>query len=239
MSTRLKIISILGGLMVVALSTFGVLSLRSRNIEPPLPATPGPSAAATSTERQAAVTSTEEDVLKTLPPDQDGDGLSDAVEKELGTDPTKADTDGDGYSDFGEVMVFKTDPLRAEQAPARRVAPQSQETLDDPVSRALRGETGGEPTPPPAPTPAAPTLPAVDTDGDGLSDEEEARRGTDPANRDTDGDGLSDGDEVNRYGTDPKNRDTDEDGFPDAQEIQNGYNPLGAGRCPNPGCLAR
>jgi len=41
-----------------------------------------------------------------------------------------------------------------------------------------------------------------DSDGDGLSDEEEAEIGTDPNNPDTDGDGFSDGEEV-RKGTDP------------------------------------
>ncbi|MEZ0577565.1 Stk1 family PASTA domain-containing Ser/Thr kinase [Nocardioides sp. MH1] len=43
---------------------------------------------------------------------------------------------------------------------------------------------------------------AVDTDGDGLSDTDEATLGTDPANPDTDGDTFSDGDEV-AAGTDP------------------------------------
>ncbi|MBM9459909.1 Stk1 family PASTA domain-containing Ser/Thr kinase [Nocardioides sp. zg-536] len=48
--------------------------------------------------------------------------------------------------------------------------------------------------------PAAPT----DSDADGLSDEDEATRGTDPANPDSDGDGVSDGQEV-AGGTDPLN----------------------------------
>lgn len=52
-----------------------------------------------------------------------------------------------------------------------------------------------KPTTPPAP---------VDTDGDGLSDADEATRGTLPTNPDTDGDGISDGQEV-AAGTDPKN----------------------------------
>ncbi|MEV5000491.1 Stk1 family PASTA domain-containing Ser/Thr kinase [Nocardioides sp. LML1-1-1.1] len=50
------------------------------------------------------------------------------------------------------------------------------------------------------PTPPAP----VDTDGDGLSDAQEAQLGTDPNNPDSDGDGISDGQEVTA-GTDPKN----------------------------------
>ncbi|MCB9708807.1 MAG: hypothetical protein H6714_08485 [Myxococcales bacterium] len=43
---------------------------------------------------------------------------------------------------------------------------------------------------------------AVDSDGDGLSDQEEGELGTDPNNSDSDGDGISDGDE-SRQGTDP------------------------------------
>ncbi len=44
--------------------------------------------------------------------------------------------------------------------------------------------------------------PQVDTDGDGLFDDEEAALGTDPLLVDTDGDGFSDYDEV-QAGTDP------------------------------------
>ena len=44
---------------------------------------------------------------------------------------------------------------------------------------------------------------AIDTDGDGLSDEAETPLGTDPHNPDTDGDGFGDGEEVNDYHTDP------------------------------------
>lgn len=45
-----------------------------------------------------------------------------------------------------------------------------------------------------------------DTDGDGLSDEEEASLGSSAASRDTDGDGIDDKDEV-RLGTDPLEKD--------------------------------
>jgi hypothetical protein len=59
----------------------------------------------------------------------------------------------------------------------------------------------------------------LDTDGDGLTDEEEFALGTDFLNPDTDGDGLNDGDEVHRYGTDPKDADTDDDGLNDGPEV--------------------
>ncbi|SED02676.1 hypothetical protein SAMN04489844_3506 [Nocardioides exalbidus] len=59
-----------------------------------------------------------------------------------------------------------------------------------------------------------------DLDGDGLPNDEETDRGTDPNNPDTDGDGLTDGEEVNRYGTDPLKKDTDKDGLTDGQEVK-------------------
>ncbi|MGB6849405.1 MAG: carboxypeptidase regulatory-like domain-containing protein [Thermoanaerobaculia bacterium] len=65
----------------------------------------------------------------------------------------------------------------------------------------------------------------LDTDGDGLTDEEEDTLGTDPQNPDTDGDGLTDGEEVNIHGTDPTNPDTDGDGLTDGFEVEFGFNP--------------
>ncbi|MFP6904346.1 MAG: OmpA family protein [Verrucomicrobiota bacterium] len=59
----------------------------------------------------------------------------------------------------------------------------------------------------------------VDTDGDGLTDDREAKYGTDPLNPDTDGDGLKDGEEVDVYRTDPLNPDTDGDGLKDGEEV--------------------
>ncbi len=60
---------------------------------------------------------------------------------------------------------------------------------------------------------------AKDSDGDGLTDAEEAVIGTDPYNPDTDGDGLSDYDEVRVYKTNPLNPDTDLDGLTDGAEV--------------------
>lgn len=68
---------------------------------------------------------------------------------------------------------------------------------------------------------------AVDTDEDGLLDDEEVNVfGTDPALFDTDEDGLGDGDEVNVHGTDPTLFDTDGDGVGDGDEINAGTDPL-------------
>ena len=59
-----------------------------------------------------------------------------------------------------------------------------------------------------------------DSDGDGLSDDDERARGTDPESSDTDGDGISDGIEVGA-GYDPLLPDTDHDGLPDGREDAN------------------
>lgn len=61
---------------------------------------------------------------------------------------------------------------------------------------------------------------SADSDGDGLTDADEINvYETDPMNSDSDGDGLSDGDEVNSYSTDPNNTDSDGDGLSDGDEI--------------------
>ena len=58
-----------------------------------------------------------------------------------------------------------------------------------------------------------------DTDGDGLTNNEEGQIGTDPLNPDTDGDGLKDGEEVKTYRTNPLAPDTDNDGLSDGEEV--------------------
>ena len=62
----------------------------------------------------------------------------------------------------------------------------------------------------------------IDSDNDGLTDEEEEALCSDPNNEDTDGDGLTDGMEVNVLGSDPCNEDTDGDGLLDKQETELG-----------------
>lgn len=69
----------------------------------------------------------------------------------------------------------------------------------------------------------------LDTDQDGLTDEEEKVLGTSPENVDSDADGIFDLEEIKIYKTDPLNPDTDNDGYTDGEEVKNGYNPIGSG----------
>jgi len=73
-------------------------------------------------------------------------------------------------------------------------------------------------------------LPIKDSDSDGLSDEEEARLGTNSLNFDTDSDGLMDRVEVRIYKSDPLSKDTDGDGYDDGVEVFNGYDPTKTGQ---------
>ena len=70
----------------------------------------------------------------------------------------------------------------------------------------------------------------LDSDHDGLTDQEENNIGTDPYKADTDGDGLTDYEEVKIYKTNPLNPDTDGDGYSDGVEVRTGNNPLGPGK---------
>ncbi len=74
---------------------------------------------------------------------------------------------------------------------------------DTPYGPVIGGELPTETDPGVAdPGPTEPTVPDVDSDGDGLTDAEEAALGTDPSTADTDGDGWDDLEEVDGN-TDP------------------------------------
>ena len=153
--------------------------------------------------------------------DTDGDWLPDGLEVNLGTDPLNSDTDGDKLPDGLEVNSG-TDPLNADT--------DGDSCLDGDEDKNRNGQKDeGESDPRDASDCGTGLL---DSDGDGLSDEEEARLGTDPERPDTDGDGLSDNEEVRTYGTDPLNADTDGDGISDGDEV-NGNNPRGLTSDPN------
>lgn len=65
----------------------------------------------------------------------------------------------------------------------------------------------------------------LDTDNDGVNDEDEKKDGTDPENPDTDNDGVNDGDEKTDK-TNPLISDTDEDEVNDGDEKNDNTNPL-------------
>ena len=136
--------------------------------------------------------------------DSDNDGLSDAEELRLGTDPYNPDTDADGLSDGDEVLKHKTNPLNPDtDGDGLKDGEEVLTYKTDPLK--------------------------ADTDGDGLNDGEEVKTyRTDALKADSDGDGLNDGEEVKTHKTDPTKADTDGDGFNDGEEIQMGTNPLDA-----------
>jgi hypothetical protein len=145
--------------------------------------------------------------------DSDGDGLSDAQEAALGTDPANPDTDEDGLLDGAEVTAA-TDPTLSD-------------TDGDGFGDNAEVANGTDPNDSAS---VPPGEPAVDTDGDLLTDAQEVELGTNPELADSDGDGLTDFAEVgfepgSATGTDPRLRDTDGDGVGDGDEITNGTDP--------------
>jgi len=167
-------------------------------------------------------------------PDDDGDGISDAQEAIDGTDPLD-DCDSLGGTPLGTSDCDNDGLTNDEEITG----------VDDPLTPA---DPNGNTTDPNN----------ADSDGDGISDGQEALDGTDPnddcdsiggtplATSDCDGDGLSNDDEF-LAGTDPFNADSDGDGISDGQEVNvdgtdpledcdsNGGIPLGASDCDNDG----
>jgi len=159
--------------------------------------------------------------------DPDGDGLTDAIEALLGTDPRNPDTDADGILDGcedvnrnGQRDGFESDPNSAD-SDGDGVSDGDEDTNKNGVYD--RDETD----------PLSP-----DTDQDGTPDGEEDRNQNgvvdegemDPRSGDSDNDGILDAiEDRNRNGiydddgleTDAANGDTDGDGIPDGVEDAN------------------
>lgn len=180
--------------------------------------------------------------------DTDEDGLTNAQEAELGTDPDLADTDDDGIDDGEEVNTYATDPLNLDS---------DGDLLYD-GGELIRGtdllvtDSDGDGLIDGNEEYIIETDPAdPDTDGDGVDDGQEVDNGTDPldaddpassepetgpeptseneggggARVDTDGDGLTDPEEAT-FGTDPNDGDSDDDTVNDSNEVAAGTDPL-------------
>ncbi|MDV6167856.1 gliding motility-associated C-terminal domain-containing protein [Flavobacterium sp. DG1-102-2] len=181
--------------------------------------------------------------------DQDNDGLTNAQEAILGTNPTVADTDGDGINDGAEVIGLSNpldpcspnaasgacdqdnDGLTNGQEATLGTNPTVADTDGDGINDGAEVTNGSDPL-----SACSPNInsPACDQDNDGLSNTQEATLGTNPVNPDTDGDGVNDGAEVTA-GSDPLNAcspnpsspscDQDNDGLTNSQEAAIGTNP--------------
>jgi len=179
--------------------------------------------------------SDQDGIMNSLDPDDDNDGLEDAVELELGSNPIDDDSDDDGLMDGEEASLYETDPLCRDTD--RDGITDGGEVLEygtDPLKRDSDGggaNDGKEVARSTDPMDPGDDSWALDSDGDGLSDGYEEETGSDPHRTDTDGGGLSDLLEV-RYGlspTDPEDDpyyiDGDSDGLSDGFERDIGSDP--------------
>lgn len=128
--------------------------------------------------------------------DSDKDGLPDAYENMIGTNPLKADTDGDGLSDYQELYITNTDPLKAD-TDGNGILDGNEDLDSDGLTNIEEIKYGTDPL-------------ISDTDSDGLNDGDEVNKyKTDPLKADTDEDGINDGDEI-KLGLNPLTKYTKE-----------------------------
>lgn len=151
--------------------------------------------------------------------DPDGDNISTAYERDVGTDPRAEDTDEDNLGDRAELRfqgMVDVDPTTAD-TDGDGVLDGDEDPDGDGLTNREEAEVG--------------TFPDVaDSDGDELDDDVELDVGTKPMEPDTDGDGLDDGVERREpFETDPLVSDTDGDGVSDGDEMYTtttAYEPL-------------
>jgi hypothetical protein len=162
-------------------------------------------------------------------PDDDQDGLPDALEAVYHGLVYAPDTDGDGLLDGAEVFVHATSPANADtdgdQSPdgvevALGTDPNAWDTDGGGASDGEEAASGTDPR-----DDADDDHAGNDWDGDGLPDRVELRLGTRAWDPDFDQDGLLDGAEVFVHGTDPRSADPDADSVPDPQELADGTDP--------------
>ncbi|WP_411709289.1 hypothetical protein [Corynebacterium sp. LaCa116] len=148
--------------------------------------------------------------------DADGDGVNNDDEKEIGTDPLKTDSDGDGKSD-GEEDYDKDGKSNAEESDVPedgRADDTDNDGLGNPgvTDKGVNGNGEGPNGTPDIRETDTEEVAPKDTDGDGIPDSEDT---------DDDNDGVNDKDEE-AAGLDPKNPDSDGDGTKDGEEDNDG-----------------
>ncbi|GAB2633384.1 hypothetical protein GCM10027270_22200 [Nocardioides ginkgobilobae] len=170
--------------------------------------------------------------------DTDGDGLTDAQETVIGTDPNNPDSDGDGVRDGQEDAdgdgLTNLEEVSGSQNDAFGNAPTDPTVADSDGDGLTDGQeidlTGTDPNDPDTDNDGTSDA-AEDPDGDGLTNLQEVSGSqndafgndpTDPTVADSDGDGLTDSEEIDLTGTDPNDPDTDGDGTNDAAEDPDG-----------------
>ncbi len=157
--------------------------------------------------------------------DEDGDGLNNSLEIELGTNPRLPDTDNDGLSDGFEYNVISTDPLEWDTDGDRLSDGEEFNAYGtDPLVNDTDGggvNDGDEVLRKDPLDPLDPTDDGAisDLDSDGLINRLELQIGTDQLSNHTDDDHLTDGEEVLSYNTDPLDPDTDNDTLQDHEEV--------------------
>jgi hypothetical protein len=145
--------------------------------------------------------------------DADNDGLTDAQEQTLGTDPFDADTDGDGEGDAAEVGGDVNAPLDID---GDGTIDALESSILDTDNDGAMNEVDPADTNPCIPDSSHTTCLAYDSDGDGLPNAQEDAVGTQRNVVDSDGDGANDGVEVGGNPNAPL--DSDGDGTPNALE---------------------
>lgn len=151
--------------------------------------------------------------------DDDADGLTNAEEAELGTNPNNPDTDVDGLSDGQEVHELGTNPLLTD-TDSDGLSDGDEVLKNVPVTSPTSTDSDFDGLKDGDEVAVYHTNPGLfDTDTDGIGDGDEIATGTDPlVLTDSDGDLLGDGLEA-YYGTNPENPDSDEDQLTDLYEL--------------------
>ncbi|MEI2652516.1 MAG: hypothetical protein V9G12_10250 [Microthrixaceae bacterium] len=150
--------------------------------------------------------------------DTDGDGLTDAEELEIGTNATRFDTDGDGV---GDGLEHDLESIGGDYGRLSKATEQRQGLTASATGYRTADDLDGDGLTNEEEAKLGTNASLADTDDDGLSDSFEQRYGTSATDDDWDNDGLVDGREY-LYGSDAKNADTDGDGWGDHAEVAAG-----------------